>query len=457
MKMKNMKYILLALSLLGFSACNTGDDLYLDPSRPLLPSSGTLLTALEVNTFMNYEGELNRTANIYSQHFAGVLGQSLEAQDYDISESGFNNTWAGIYSGTMQNAKLLINTYSEGRPYYSGIGKVLLAMNLGLATDLWGDVPYSDAFGGASGNFTAKYDSQEDVLKSIQTLLDEAIVDLSKTKADNLELVGDDDLIFGGVVSNWIRSAWILKARYANRLSLKDAQGSANKVIEYVDNALAITGFDMEAKHSEGNINQWEAFENERAGYMVANKYLVDLLTQRGDPRLEYYFEKVGSEYVGADIQSPVINTTASIINYDPDAGFFAGVRNFPLATTYELYFLQAEAQFRLGIDAGEALNNAVEASVEYVTAGEITTIAQANYSNPTLSQIMTEKWIAFCGQIEAYNDYRRTQLPVLTPRTGAVRNYTPVRMPTPQVERLGNPDNAKVIELNVPVWWAKP
>ena len=75
------------------------------------------------------------------------------------------------------------------------------------------------------------------------------------------------------------------------------------------------------------------------------------------------------------------------------------------------------------------------------------------------MTEILTQKWIAHCGHLEAYNDYRRTGVPALVSRAeaaGAVRGYTPMRLPTPQDERVANPENALPYELNIPVWWAQ-
>jgi hypothetical protein len=63
------------------------------------------------------------------------------------------------------------------------VGKVLLAATLGMVTTVWGDVPYSDAF--STANLSPAYDSQESIYQSIGSLLDEAIVDLSVSAAEN--------------------------------------------------------------------------------------------------------------------------------------------------------------------------------------------------------------------------------------------------------------------------------
>src|SRR5690606_15720564 len=121
---------------------------------------------------------------------------------------------------------------------------------------------------------------------------------------------------------------------------------------------------------------------------------------------------------------------------------------------------LEAEAKSRLGQDAAAALNDAIMASVNYVTEGveDGSSIATYTAATATLENIMTEKWKAMFGQIEPYNDYRRTgfpDVPVRPGSAGAIRAYIPKRFPTPQQERQNNP-NALVQELDVPVWWAE-
>jgi len=475
---KNIIYIIIAQIIFLFSTCNTGDDLYYDPSNPAEASPQTMLTSLEVNTFMNYEGELARVTSIFTQHMAGTSGQYTDMQNYDIAESAFSNSWDGLYTGTMYNAKLLIEKYAIDRPYYSGMAKILMAMNLGITTDIWGDVPYSDAFQAESGNFTAKYDTQEDVINTIQTLLSEGIDELNKEKDDNIELPDEDDIVFEGNKYSWIRAAWILKARYANRLSLKNSNESATKMIEYITNALAVVPptesdevvtfkTEMEAVHDNTAQNQWAVFDNSR-GLFRANKYFMDILKTRTDPRLEYYFslyvekDKDGniivSEYRGSDITQSQISADASRINIS-NTGYFRANRNYPLVTEAEMYFLLAEAKQRLGQDASTDLNDAIKSSISYVSEGRDDGTSMATYTaaTATLENIITEKWIALFGQVETYNDYRRTGIPNLTPRpesAGAIRAYIPKRFPIVEEERLYNP-NAPLLGLDTPVWWA--
>jgi hypothetical protein len=451
--MKNILYKLTLCAIVLTSSCKTGNDLYDSPNNPSAVSPALALTSIEVSSFMNTEGDLARVSSILSEQMAGVSSQYLTLQNYEIQTGTYNNHWNGLYVNAMYNAKLMIDKYSATHPYYAGMAKVIMAINLGLATDFWGDVPYSDAFNGAA-NFQPKYDKQQQVYLSIQSLLDEAIADFAKPASANIVVPGLEDVIFKGVVSKWTTVAWTLKARFANRLSLKDPQGSATSVLACLAKGITVAADNMENIHNANYPNQWGDFENTRNGYFVANKVFVDALGTN-DLRLTYYFRtKADGTIKGTDIFQEQISPDASVIGQ-----YFNTDRNYGLVTFHEAKFLEAEARSRLGQDASTALNEAIKASVAYVTRGTNDGAAQASYTAATATPtaIMTEKWKAMFGHIEAYNDIRRTGIPLLRPRpksVGAILNYIPKRLPTPSREIDSNP-NAIFISLDQPVWWA--
>jgi hypothetical protein len=464
--MKNIKYLIALLALVSIGACKKGDSLYISPNQPLNVTPQVLLTAVEVNTIANTEGDLSRVSSILSEQMAGTNAQYQALQNYNLQTSDYNNHWVGLYSNTMENAKIIMDTYQAKDPYYAGIAQVLMAINLGVATDLWGDVPYSKAFGGASGTFVSPYDTQQSVIASIQGLLDAGIANMAKPTSANIDIPGGDDLYYSGDLSKWTKAAWTLKARYANRVSKKDPASAAN-VLTYLAKGITDPADNMENIHpASGNSqNQWGAFQNQRAGMFVANKLFMDALKAKSDPRLSYYFNPdTTGVYSGADITAAVVDPNASNIGTTVIKGvttgtYFDVARNYPLITSYEASFLSAEAKVRLGQDASGDLNAGIKGSVAYVTQGANTGASIATYTPTTanLTNVMTEKWKAMFGQIEAYNDTRRTGIPALVVRlgsAGAVRSYVPVRLPTPDIEHLGNP-NAVYYELNVPVWWA--
>jgi len=455
--MKNKKYFaLLALVLMG--ACKKGDVLYTSPNSPLNVTPQVLLTSLEVNTIQNTEGDLARVSSILCEQMAGATGQYQALQNYSLQTSDYNNHWVGLYANTMQNAKIIIDKYQATDPYYAGMAQVIMAINLGIATDLWGDVPYSKAFGGQTGVFVAPVDAQQQIIASIQSLLDQGIANFAKAASANINVPGTDDLYYAGNVTKWTKAAWSLKARYANRVSLKDPQSAAN-VLSYLAKGITSAADNLENPHPavSNAQNQWGAYQNQRAGNMVANKLFVDALKSNNDPRLSFYLSlntHTPSVYSGADITQEVIDADASVIGT-----YFDVDQNYPLITSYEASFLAAEAKLRLGQKATSDLNAGIKASVAYVTKGanDGSSIATYTDATATLTNVMTEKWKAMYGQIEAYNDVRRTGIPVMIIRpgsVGAVSATIPKRLPMADVELQANP-NVKFVALDVPVWWA--
>src|SRR5436190_9135939 len=138
------------------------------------------------------------------------LNQPLpQYESYKFTTGDAEYTWGEVYINIMQNLKRL-RDYAEANNNhsYGVIGKVLTAYTLGVTTDMWGDVPYTQAFEGSK----PAYDKQEDIYKLIQTMLDDAIAE-NKLEPGNLT-PGSDDFLYGGNMANWEKFAYALKARH---------------------------------------------------------------------------------------------------------------------------------------------------------------------------------------------------------------------------------------------------
>lgn len=460
--MKKILFTFLALTVAATSCQNKFDEYGVNPNDPETVTAASLLTGAEVSTFAAYGGQLGRVTSMLVQQTAGTSegSQTLAFANYTITEADVVNEWANLYNGSLNNTITLINDYGAENPYYAGMAKVITALNLGVATDLWGDVPYTEAIKALSGNFNPKYDKQEDVIKSIQTLLDEAITALSAAPTANKFIPGSDDLIFNGDTKNWINAAYIIKARYANRLSQVDPSGSATKALEYlakVDPALP----DMNAVFfNTGNtFNQWFDFYNNRSNNLKMGKFFVDYLITTADPRLPFFATKdEDGKYSGTPADDQDQATTS-----DPGPSIASADSPIGLATYTEAKFIEAEAQLRLGktADAATAFNAAVEASVKRVTGSAIssafkTSTASETASTLTLEKLITQKYVALFTQIEPYNDFRRTGFPKLTANPNSSKKQIPLRLPTSQDERVNNPNATVVDDIYTPVWWDK-
>jgi len=465
MKMKkNFLKIILLMIFVSQWGCKKFMDVNVSPNDPQTVSVDFMLPAIQVSMFQDNNGHLARLTSMLLHHSAGTDRQ-YQAYDltYNITESEIDNEWNNLFAHTLMNATQLIQKADAGgNPWYAGIGRIIKAFGLGLATDLWGDIPNSEAFKGVE-NLTPKYDSQQQVYQDIQKLLSDAITNLNQPANKNVIKPGSNDLIFGGDISKWKILAYILKARYANNLSKKNPSGSATEALQYVNEAKnlgASNASDMYAIFGAAatNNNLWFQFLSDRDGYISMGKFFIDLLLNTNDPRISFYAEVNDSGiYYGADPGGENFYDGGwSKINMNTLAGPDSPI---PMVTYTELLFIEAEAQKRLGNEAAAsaAYDAAITASLEQcnVSATDIAIYLSAHGSNGnpvTLEQIMTQKYIALFTNIQAYTDWRRTNFPSLTP--SGTNTQIPRRMPTPQSERIFNPNARVNNNLYDRVWW---
>lgn len=461
--MKKITYIVLAtIVTIAFSSCKKYlDDVAVNPNSPETAGPKALLSSVEIATFSNYTGNNARRSCTFMQHIAGTGFQMLDVQNYLVLESDVTNDWSTIYAGAIVNSQLIIDNYGADNPHYAGIAKVLKAMNLGLATDMWGDVPSKDASKGIA-QLNPTYDSQQAVYADIQGILSDAINDLKKPLNDN-KLVPSFDYIFGGDPTHWIQTAYVLKARYANRLSNRSASQSATDAITYLNAAYA-AGFASSADDAmavfgtAGNENnQWYNFNDTRAEYIKMAAFFIDTLKLSKDPRLAFYADTLtDGTYAGGENSSNVDATTSS------DIGTYCDLADAPLpmVSFVEAKFIESECQLRLGntAAAATAYNDAVKESILTVTGGSDATYEASHASltaaNVSLAKIMIEKYKALFTQIEVWTDWRRTGFPALTPNPDANVSGIPRRLPTSVDERNYNTNAIVKSNLLEKMWF---
>jgi hypothetical protein len=456
--MKKIIYLSLILGALSLNSCENELDTFNDnPNSPtVIPTPTTLLTSAEIGTVNNSVGNLTRTFTLFTQHTNGNAFQSSEFGSYILTELDNEGDWSNIYQAGI-NANTIVKNFETIDPHYAGIARILLALNMGYATDAWGDIPFSDAFNGNSGNLTPKYDTQKDVIERIQTYLDIAIADLSQPASANINVPGTDDIFYGGDTEAWIKVAYGIKARYAMRLTKKDGSTvAATKALTYIAKSLTANGENLVAKFDGGNNqSSWYAFSNQRSGYMGMGKYFIDLLNTTSDPRLPFYATTdEDGNYTGAAPESPDAEGITSQFGDFFAAGPDTSLNIFTLA---EVKFIEAEAQFRLGNTAAAqtALEAAISASLINVTGTNDSAFAASAASTVTLENIITQKYIGLFTSSEPYNDFRRTGFPVLIPNQNSESKKIPLRLITPKSERTLNNNVNLVSDFYTPVWWA--
>ena len=283
--MKFKTLIFLAVAAFGLTACSDAwlEEKKLDQNRPSDVSMQVLLPAAQAGCGMLQGDVLPRLTSIFMQQMTGTDRQSLAHNRYaQIGEGDFDTPWGNTYAGGLYDLKLIIDKADEsGATAYSGIAKIMTAFALGILTDHFGDIPYTDALTGAN-NLKPVYDSQEDIYNTIFTLLAEGKADLAQPSS---VVPGTDDLVHGGDLAAWAAKADALKARYLNHLSKKSSYDAA-AVIAACDDALDAGAYSVMRYESALNQNPWYQFTViDRAGYISQYGTMYDMMTASSDPR----------------------------------------------------------------------------------------------------------------------------------------------------------------------------
>lgn len=409
----------------ALTACNdflSGPKLTDDPNKQQeVRTPDQYFIPVQANMWFLNEGQVARLTSVWHQQMAGTERQFSSFDVYTVSESDLELEWSTIYTGggviDARKLQAAANTVSDRK--YAGIAKIYEAWFIGIAADLWGDVPYTEAITDAA---TPKLDKQLAVYAAVETLLSAAIVDLQAGVGAG---PAGADLVYGGSSTKWIDFARTLKARYFLHQAEVDGSNYARALAEA---QLGIKkGNDYTAYHSSipAESNQWYQFQVvDRTGYIRAGKAMVDTLANRGDPRLAQYFD--GPPFVGSAPGQN--NSEASDLS---EARLNPAFRQ-PLVTWRENQLIIAEAAYKSG-NSALALTalNTVRADVGLST---VTLAGEALYA-----LIMTEKWIEDFQKLETFQDYIRSCYPRLRPALSAQR--LPGRFLYPANERNSNPN----------------
>jgi len=297
--MSRMTKTVVVAGLLATSGCSdflSGDKLDSDPNRPTSAQAAQLLTAVQVNSYYILNGHAARVLTMWMQQMAGTDRQYASQAVYSYSEDDFSGYWDDVYGGGGLIDLRLIQSLSDtaGDRVYSGIAKVLEAYIIGTAADIYGDIPYSQAL----TSDTPELDEQLDVYAALQTLLDNAIADLSSGEGTG---PGDVDLLLGGDAAAWTEVAHTLKARYYLHTAEVDQSAYASALAE-AQLGISSPANDLESYHTDVTLesNIWYQFFRDRDSYIRAAATMVDTMKARGDPRLTEYFGPAGNGTISA-------------------------------------------------------------------------------------------------------------------------------------------------------------
>lgn len=489
--MKFIKNTLVRVSLLALplafslqSCKESFFDVNTTPNNPTSVPPTVLLTTVEYDAAFTSSNDLDRIAEVFMQHVAGV-GNQVQAYDIYNIRGASDNQWNGeLYAGLLINAQQIINQNQTNSPSYAGIAKILKAYGFSIVTNMWGDVPYSQALQGTT-TLSPRLDKQQDIylgnsslgVQSLFDLVKEGLADLDKPNPGVKP--GTDDVVYGGDLTKWKRLGNTMLMKFAIIIDRKDpataktmfeaALASTAGVIN--DNSL---DFQVGFGTDNGKQNPIYSFNYvNRSTDGMASQRFIDTLTLYKDPRIARFYTTAASPvgtYVGFNNGSgSAAPALANRSRYGPYLIGASGEAPIRMITNFQRAFMQAEAVLLLGV-AGNAqtfYQEGIRTSMlkTGISAANIDVYFAANPSIVTLSgspanqlrQVMTQKWIANFGiGLEAYDDYRRTGYPNLSQVLNPAGDdgTRPVRLPYTDNEIQRNPSITVQPKTNERLWW---
>ncbi len=438
------------VGLLGAAAALTSCEKFLDvntdPNNPTVATPNFLLPSIISNGIQTQMYTSLRVPYI-TQYIVRRPADNRNIDQYYLTNAQSTNVfnYSYFYSGgnipLMEKAAL-----AEGSPYYVGAGKIMQALILAHATDMLGDVPYTEAYQGGA-NYTPKYDPQQQLYTNVSQLLDEGVVEMQKAPSENKRPLystspsESGDILYKGDPAKWVRLAYALKAREAQHLTKKKSYDPA-AVLALCDKAFKSSADDAQLNYQVAVAplsNTTSIFGPTRGNFGSATfstnviKYLNGT-TFPGvvDPRFGILTPSTSTGAVAGAGTPPGTNLTPGSTYTDFYGGWYArDLGYFDVITYHELKFIEAEAALRAGnrpralaalregirahmAKVGRGGSNALPAvTFPTISADQITTyLASAAVpqtpEDVTLRSVMEQKYLAMFLNPDSWSDLRR-------------------------------------------------
>lgn len=304
--MKNITLILASLFLVFTVSCTDDfDEINEQPDALSVDdvSAKFFVTSIQQKVFRNdifklWYGDVFHSDQ-FSGHFAGGHSEYAFAGDFGwdylnaLTDNGSWNPYAGMNSSITSYMNLVGEGGTLENDQYYALGLIVRGFYYQLYTDQFGAVPFSEASNPEID--LPKYDDQIDIYKGIIEDLDEAIsiIGTNTTSGSGVDMLAENDVIFGGNMQNWKKLANSLKLRIALRAHNAPGENfSANTVSEALDSGVLAEMDAIMAGFGEANLwadgtasygDIWHTWTNSR---WKLGEPLINIMKSDNDPRL---------------------------------------------------------------------------------------------------------------------------------------------------------------------------
>ncbi|TRZ45714.1 SusD/RagB family nutrient-binding outer membrane lipoprotein [Robertkochia solimangrovi] len=517
--MNSIKKIVLAgISLASTLSCTSDfEDVNTNPNQTTvgeIQASGMFEPLLYngANAWLNYTWFWN---DELIQFTAFTGGTTRQEHRYFISDGNWQSVW-NLYARYANNAMHMYDlSMEQDDESLQAIALTLKVMYMSNLTDMFGDIPYSEAFTARKpdGTTKPKFDSQKEVYEQMFADLETA----NTLYAGNPVFIKPElDGMYGGSMEQWRKFNNSLYLRLLCRVSGRSEMNVGEKMTTILNDAAKYPVFTSNADNATVVFSGNDPYRNEFAdtnegGFTSSGRKLTRQLIgmtvlEDGsenqvyeDPRLAIFGKKNPS--LDSNPDNKWIGTVAGCTEEEQssvdrgsswlNAAVFcrSGAPGYFMDYA-EVQFILAEAALKGLISGGESAAQAyyetgVTASMkkwsEYgqysetpvsISEEDIATFLSSELGSWDLVSnkeelIGDQKFLSlFWIGMEAYHEYRRTGYPELTIGAGTVYNdhILPTRFAYPTTTMATNNENAKAAlarmggdnTMKTPVWWSK-
>jgi hypothetical protein len=465
----------------------------------------------------NWIGDNIYYNNELIQVTAHTSGYTREEHRYKIEEQDWSGLW-NFYARYANNADHMYElAVKDGNVALQGCALTLKVLFMSQLSDMFGDIPYSQAFTGrkVGGTFTPAFDSQKEAYNAMMADLEAA----NKLYAQNPTFLKPEmDGMYGGDMKKWQKFNNSLYLRLLMRVSGRSEMNVGEKLAAIVSNPVQYPVFESNSDNATvkftgidpyisnyGTTTEAGIEERRLTRQWIKMTVLTDVSGEQYyvDPRLPIECKKCTytstnpkniwkGTIAGCTVdEQTTCDPGTSWINYEMLCRKDAPVTYMDYAEV-ELILSEAaqrglisggtsaaKAYYEAGVTAScerwSALGSAYSAAGTIITSAQIKTYLKSDLGSwdrneDKLLVIGEQKYLClFEIGMDQWHEYRRTGFPVLTIGKGATYNggVLPTRFAYPNVTMSTNSENAKAAlvrmgdanaenTMRTPVWWSK-
>lgn len=478
-----MRHLIHFLLIVLFFSCTADfEEINTNPNQPERVPAKMIFTQLTFNLAEYSASHAYHEGNFITQHTA-----KQNFTDFDRYAWGpSSGPWNSLYARLRDIENLIALAQDSGNENYEGIGLIWRAWAFSYLTDLYGDIPYSEAIKGKTeGIYSPSYDAQENIYQGI-------LDDLRRANQllDPQGFPIEDDILYNNDVMKWKKMANSLRMRYLLRISNVD--NISSEMTQIVNDPQTYPVFESIVDQAAMSYlpsapNQWFAHPGRIGSFRERrmSQTIEDRFDTLNDPRVREYFRPTAAFLNGEWDKEfngfPNGLGEAEAMDWDGGPAFQSELAEkyydepnsaqAIVMTYHELQFIKAEAALR-GFIPGEHqvfYTNGVRAALEYYNIEDTRINEYMEQQNVILNgsddleRILMQKWIGnYMVGIEGWNDWRRTGLPEFPPAiSDDNNNMVPVRYLYPQDEQVYNAENRQAAiqrqgpdNINTRIWW---